>query len=81
MAVKKLKRGDLVAVKVPGYNVTYKCVVASARDGVTGRMIYMSGKENFDLYYEKNDLANMRRLKSSQVPKKLAFLSRKWKNK
>lgn len=81
MALKKLKRGDLVAVKVPGYGVTYKCIVASARDGVSGRMIYMKGNENFDLYYEKQDLANMRRLKSSQVPKKLSELSRKWKSK
>jgi len=79
MALKKLKRGDLVAVKMPGYGVTYKCVVTSARDGVTGRMIYMKGDEKIDLYYEKKDLANMRRLKVSQAPKKLAELARKYK--
>lgn len=79
MALKKLKRGDLVAVKMPVYGVTYKCVVTSARDGVTGRMIYMKGDEKIDLYYEKKDLANMRRLKVSQVPKKLAELARKYK--
>ena len=76
MALKKLKRGDLVAVKVPGYGVTYKCVVTSARDGVTGRMIYMKGDEKIDLYYEKKDLANMRViLTHSQYQKYLQLLN------
>ena len=69
-----------MAVKVPGYNVTYKCaVVETIRGGQSGKMI-MIGKEGFDtLYFEKQNLAHMKRMKVSQVPKKLAEHTKTWR--
>lgn len=80
--VKSVKVGDLVQVSVPGYNVKYKCLITQARNGVSGRMCHVNDnrrlKEDFSvLYFDKQDLKNMKRLKVSQVPKKLAEKRRK----
>ena len=71
--VKKVKRGDLVQMS------GIKCLITTSRDGSTGTAIYLNpnkGKplkdEFFTIYYEKQDLEKAKRLKVSQVPKKLA---------
>lgn len=81
--VKTVKKGDLVEVSVPGYKAKYKCLITSVRDGVTGRMCHVNKNKQYVkedylfMYFEKKDLENMKRLKVSQVPKKLAEKRRK----
>lgn len=71
--VKKVKRGDLVQM----FGTKY--LISTSRDGSTGTCIYLNPnkgkplKEEFlTIYYEKQDLEKAKRLKVSQVPKKLA---------
>lgn len=79
MALKNVKRGDAVELKVPQYGVSFKGVISYERDGVTGKMVYLAAGKVSDMYFEKKDLANMRRIKVSELPKTLAEYTKNWR--